>query len=189
MGFNRDELAQLFNLSDRKEKRIADSSLFETFDRILEAVIRGAIQVPPDRLMWRSPDRDRPLKVFCYHILADPSHAIDAISTQTYDGSFKLTYTEDSERFKNMKEVAQFGEETRTRLRQASQEMAPEDLARPIDGYAGQTNGHELLHQVLSHTAHHLRQLYEMLRMIGVEPIAPLKDDNFKGIPMPKELW
>lgn len=176
-------------MSDRRERRVADSSFFETLDKILEAVIRGTLQVPSDRLMWRSPDRDRPLKVFCYHTLADPNHVLDAISTQRYDGAFKLTYAEAAEQFKSMKEIAQFGEETRARLRQASRKMTPEDMDRSIDGYAGQTNGHELLHHVLSHTAHHLRQLYEMLRMIGVEPIAPLKEDHFKGIPMPKELW
>ncbi|MGH7772950.1 MAG: DinB family protein [Candidatus Binatia bacterium] len=189
LGFNREGLAELFRLSDRKEKRVANSWFFETFDKILAAVIRGARQVPPSHLMWRSPDRDRPLKVFCYHILADPKHALDAISSQKYDGSFKLTYAEDSKPFRDMEALARFGEESRARLKQAAENLTTEELDRPIDGYAGQTNGHELLHQVLSHTAHHLRQLYEMLRMIGVEPLNPLKEEDFQGVRMPKELW
>lgn len=189
IGFNRDELIRLFKLSGKKPERVADSRLFETFDKILEAVIRGALQVPPDRLLWRSPDRDRPLKVFCYHILADPDHVLDAIAAQRYDGSFKLTYGEASERFRTMEDIARFGEETRSRLKAAKKSLTAETLDRIIEGYAGQTNGHELLHQVLSHTAHHLRQLYEMLRIIGVKPESPLSDEDFKGIPMPKELW
>jgi uncharacterized damage-inducible protein DinB len=88
-----------------------------------------------------------------------------------------------------MEEVARFGEETRERVVEASKRLTAEELARPIDGYAGRTSGHELLHQVLSHTAHHLRQLYAMLRMIDVEPTAPLPVDGFRDIPMPKELW
>ncbi len=88
-----------------------------------------------------------------------------------------------------MEEVARFGDETRLRLRQASQKLTAEELNRAIDGYAGRTNGHELLHQVLSHTAHHLRQLYAMLRMIGVEPASPLKVEDFGRIRLPKELW
>lgn len=189
MGFNRDELARLFKLVGAEEKRLADAEFFATFDRILEAVIQGALQVPPDRLMWRSPDRDRPLKVFCYHILADPNHVLDAISTGEYDGSFKLTYAQAAEPFRTMEEVARFGRETRLRLSAAAKSLTASQLDRTIDGYAGKKNGHELLDQVLSHTAHHLRQLYEMLRILGVEPANPLKQEEFKGIPMPKELW
>jgi len=189
LGFNRDELARIFKLAGGEEKRLADAQFFATFDRILEAVIRGALQVPPDRFMWKSPDRDRPLKVFCYHILADPNHVLDAISTGKYDGSFKLTYAQVSERFRTMEEVARFGRETRLRLREAAQSLTASELDRPIDGYAGRTNAYELLHQVLSHTSHHLRQLYAMLQMIGIEPSAPLKEEDFEGIPMPKELW
>lgn len=189
MGFNPRELAQLFYISEKREGRFADSYFFVTFDRVLEAVIRAVRQVPHEKVGWKTPDRERTLKVFCYHILADPNHVLEAISTQKYDGSFKLTYPESAERFRTMEEVARFGEETRERVVEASKRLTAEELARPIDGYAGRTSGHELLHQVLSHTAHHLRQLYAMLRMIDVEPTAPLPVDGFRGIPMPKELW
>ncbi len=189
LGFNREELSQLFGLAQASEKPIADGWLFETFDKILESVIRAGRQVPPDRLMWHTPDRNRPFKVFCYHILADPKHVLEAISSGQYDGSFKLTYVESAERFRTMEEVARFGEETQARLKEASKSFSTKELNRPIEGYAGPTNGHELLHLVLRHTAHHLRQLYEMLRMIGVEPDKPLEEKDYSGIRMPKELW
>ena len=189
VGFNREELSRLFSLGDARERRVADARFFETFDKILEAVIRAVLQVPASHLMWRSLDRDRPLKVFCYHMLADPNHVMDAISTRKYDGGFKLTYTKEAERFRTMEELARFGEDTRARLREASRNLTGAELDCPIDSYAGQTNGHELLYQVLSHTAHHLRQLYEMLHIIGVEPTDRLMEEDFKGIPMPKELW
>lgn len=189
LGFNREELSQLFGLAQASDRPIADGWLFETFDKILESVIRAARQVPPDRLMWHTPDRDRPLKVFCYHILADPKHVLEAISSGQYDGSFKLTYLESAERFRTMEEVARFGEETRAHLKESSKSFSAKELNRPIEGYAGPTNGHELLHLVLRHTAHHLRQLYEMLRMIGVEPDNPLQEKDFSRIRMPHELW
>lgn len=188
-GFNRQELSRLLNLDRKEEKRIADAWLFQTFDMILDAAIRAARQVPPDRLMWHTPDRDRPFKVFCYHIFADPNHILDAVSSGKYDGSFKLTYAESAERFQRMEEVARFGEQTRARLKQASQSLTGELLERPVDGYAGPTDGHELLHLVLSHTTHHLRQLYEMLRMIEVTPADPLGERDFRGIRLPDALW
>lgn len=189
VGFNREELTQLFKLSARDQKKIADAAFFATLDKMLEAVIRAARQVPPAYLSWTTPDRNRPLKVFCYHILADPNHVLDAIASGKHDGSFKLAYAEAAERYGDMARVARFGEEIRERLKDFSGRITAEALGRPIDGYAGPTNGHELLHLVLSHTAHHLRQLYAILRMIGVEPVDPLQEEDFREIPMPKDLW
>lgn len=189
LGFNRQELARIFNVERTTEAKRADAWLFSTLDKILAAVIRASRQVPPERLDWHTPDRSRPFKVFCYHILADPNHILDAITTQSFDGSFKLTYDKDAERFRTMKEVARFGEETRRRLVAASKQLTEELLNRPIEGYSGPTNGNELLYHVLCHSTHHLRQLYEMLRTIGVEPLQPLGEEDFKGIRLPENLW
>jgi len=188
-GFDRQELTRLFQLSGQKEKPVAGPWLFETLDRILTAVIRATRQVPPERMLWTTPDRDRPFKVFCYHILVDPIHVLDAITSGKYDGNFKLTYAEKAEPFGSIEEVARFGEQCRARVRQASKELSRAELDRPIDGYAGMTDGHELFYLVLSHTGHHLRQLYAMLGMIGVEPVDPLKEQDFRGIKMPQDLW
>jgi uncharacterized damage-inducible protein DinB len=189
LGFNREELTRLFNLAEQKNRPAESPWLFDRFDKILDGVIRAVRQVPPERMSWTTPDRDRPLKVFCYHILADPGHVIDAIASGKYDGQFKLTYAEAAGRFGAMEEVARFGEESRARLEQASKRLSEADLARPIDGYAGKTDGRALLQQCLSHTSHHLRQLYAMLGMIGVEPEKPLTEEDFQGIQMPKTLW
>jgi hypothetical protein len=188
-GFDRLELTRLFQLSDQKEKPVAGPWLFETLDKILTAVIRATRQVPPERMLWTTPDRDRPFKVFCYHIVVDPTHVLDAIASGKYDGNFKLTYAEKAEPFGSMEELARFGEECRSRVRQAAKKLSRAELDRPIDGYAGKTDGHELFYLVLSHTGHHLRQLYAMLDMIGVEPAQPLGAKEFAGISMPKDLW
>jgi uncharacterized damage-inducible protein DinB len=189
VGFNRAALAHSLNLDNTRAQFVADDKFFETLDHLLEAVIRATRQVPTEHLMWRPSDRDRSLKLFCYHILADPANILESIRTRHYDGTFKFAYKEASESFKNMEEVARFGEESRTRVRQGAQTITGEELDRTIDGYSGQTNGHTLLHHVLGHTAHHLLQLYEFLRMIGLEPNDPLTEEDLKGIPKPKKLW
>ena len=70
-GFDRQGLTELFQLSGSKEKPVAGPWLFDTLDKILTAVIRATRQIPPGQMMWTTPDRDRPLKVFCYHINID----------------------------------------------------------------------------------------------------------------------
>ncbi|HEY1269926.1 MAG TPA: hypothetical protein VGH16_21895, partial [Candidatus Binatia bacterium] len=88
-----------------------------------------------------------------------------------------------------MEDVASFGELCRDRVRRAGIDLKRGDLDREIDGYMGKTDGHELFHLVLSHTAHHLRQLYDMLGRIGVKPADPLGIEDFRGIPMPENIW
>jgi len=188
-GFDRRELTRVFNLEQKKDKPLADTRLFERLDKIMGAVIRATRQVPPEYTNWTTPDRDRPLKVFCYHILVDPIHVLDAIAGGKYDGGFKLTYNEKAALFDTLEDVARFGEQCRDRVRRAGIDLKRADLDREIDGYAGKTDGHELFHLVLSHTAHHLRQLYDMLGRIGVKPSEPLAAEDFRGIPMPESLW
>jgi hypothetical protein len=188
-GFDRRELTRVFNLEQKKDKPLADTSLFERLDKIMGAVIRATRQVPAEYTNWTTPDRDRPLKVFSYHILVDPIHVLDAIANGKYDGGFKLTYNEKAGPFDTMQDVARFGEQCRDRVRRAGNDLKRADLDREIDGYAGKTDGHELFHLVLSHTAHHLRQLYDMLGRIGVKPVEPLRAEDFRGIPMPENLW
>jgi len=188
-GFDRRELTRVFKLEEEKEKPLADTQLFARLDKIMGAVIRATRQVPAERATWATPDRDRPFKVFCYHILVDPIHVLDAIADGKYDGGFKLTYNEKAALFDSMEEVARFGEQCRDRVRRAGNDLKRADLDKPIDGYAGETDGHELFHLVLSHSAHHLRQLYDMLGKIGVKAAEPLSAEDFRGIPMPENLW
>lgn len=188
-GFDRRELTRLFHLAEIKDQPPADAPFFERLDKVLAAVVRATRQVPAEHTMWATPDRARPFKVFCYHVLVDPIHVLDAVASGKYDGNFKLTYGEKSEPFHSMEDVARFGDECRARVRRAAKDLTGAELRRAIDGYAGKTDGHELFHLVLCHTAHHLRQLYAMLGMIGVEPAAPLKEKDFAGIKMPAALW
>ena len=188
-GFDRRELTRVFNLEQEKDKPLADTRLFERLDKIMGAVIRATRQVPAEYTNWTTPDRARPLKVFCYHILVDPIHVLDAIAGGKYDGGFKLTYNEKAALFDTLEDVARFGEQCRDRVRRAGIDLERAELDREIDGYAGKTDGHELFHLVLSHTAHHLRQLYDMLGRIGVKPSEPLAAEDFRGIPMPESLW
>jgi len=79
-GFDRRELTRVFKLEEEKQKPLADTQLFARLDTIMGGVIRATRQVPPERALWATPDRDRPFKVFCYHILVDPIHVLDAIA-------------------------------------------------------------------------------------------------------------
>ena len=47
----------------------------------------------------------------------------------------------------------------------------------------------ELLDLALGHSAHHLKQLYEYMSLIGIEPESPLGQHDFEGIAVPTELF
>ena len=47
----------------------------------------------------------------------------------------------------------------------------------------------ELLERTVWHAAQHLRQLYALLELMGLEPSNPLTEADFRGLPLPKEVW
>src|SRR5258706_10580945 len=123
-------LPRLFHLAEQRDRPVADPSFFETLDKILAAVARATRQVPADHTMWTTPDRDRPFKVFCYHILVDPLHVLDAIASGKYDGGFKLTYGEKSEPFQSRDELRRSANACGARVPQAAEDFTEARLAR-----------------------------------------------------------
>jgi hypothetical protein len=53
----------------------------------------------------------------------------------------------------------------------------------------GDKTAGEMMDLALGHSVHHLKQLYAYMGMMGVEPVAPLRAEDFAGIAVPTELF
>jgi hypothetical protein len=58
-----------------------------------------------------------------------------------------------------------------------------------VGTYYGQQTAHELLERTTWHAAQHLRQLYFFLERMGIAPENPLTEEDYKGLPIPKDIW
>ena len=67
---------------------------------------------------------------------------------------------------------------------------ASTDFKQPGQVYYGEVTLHEVLERTGWHSGQHTRQIILMLReKLGIEPDAPLTDDDFTGLPLPKNVW
>jgi len=63
------------------------------------------------------------------------------------------------------------------------------ECAGEIDSYYGKQPLHNVLERHTWHPAQHVRQLMMLLREAGIEPIDPVDDSAFTGLPIPQKVW
>lgn len=187
VGFNPQELARLLGLRPLEPAPTAGSP--ERFRRVLPAAVRAVRQLPDECLPLASPDRGRTLRELAYHIFAYLELVMEAGRTGRLDEEAILRYEEGSRPFTSSAALARYGAGVVERFLFWLEGLTPRERERPVDAYYGRVPLSQALDLALGHTAHHLRQLYELLRGMGVEPDRPLTEGDLEGIALPSQLW
>ncbi|HEX7127605.1 MAG TPA: DinB family protein [Thermodesulfobacteriota bacterium] len=164
--------------------------LLERYQRIFGAFSRAARQVPDDRLVtWKSPERDRDLRQFLFHVYDRPDLMLQGLETGVYRYEDVLKAYDRAEAYETTSALVDRGDELMAGVYAFLRTATPERLAQPIDSYQGVLAIGELLTLALGHAAHHLRQLYHYFGILGITPDRPLVDRDFEGIAMPAKLF
>lgn len=189
VGFNRAELARVLSLAPRTETTVDAGSLLARYERVFGAFLRASRQVPDARLDWRSPERDRTLRAFIYHVLDRPALVLGARKTGAYRYEDILASYEKARSRPTSAALVAYGEEVLGRIRDYLGEASEADLGLRVDSYQGALAVRDLLSLALGHTAHHLKQLYHYLGLLGLVPESPLAAEDLTGIEMPSALF
>lgn len=189
MGFNPAILSEALGLFRKEERAAADAETMAKFDNILEATARAVGQIPNDRLEFSSPDRERNMREFGFHIFDFVDQGLEGYKTQKFELERLLKHKENSLRFKSAGEIVQWGREVRAKVQKWGRALKPGDLDRPIDAYFGKSTMADLLGLMMGHSTHHTKQLYAFLKMMGIEPINPLTEKDVEGIEVPTQLF
>ena len=83
--------------------------------------------------------------------------------------------------------IAQYGQKVRERLKVYFSRPGP--CAGCVATDSGDQTEDDLLERTVWHAAHHLRQLYAFLKLMGKEPLDPMSEGAFAGLPMPEDVW
>jgi hypothetical protein len=184
-GWNPKALAELVGARHADAVRLPPDELGRRLDHVLAAARRVMQAARPEHLALAHPGRRRSFRQLGYHLfrlsLAFPDAMTERRLPETWLQEEAPPHLADGPA------LARYGEAVRARLR--------EWLARPgaVDGavetYYGPQTGHELLERTAWHAAQHLRQLYALLEGAGITPEAALGDADYRGLPLPKEIW
>lgn len=164
--------------------------LSEKYDIMLKAAVRAARQLSDAQLDDQVPWREWTLRRTVLHVLSFPelalnSHSHGSMSTEDMRASDDrlsvLTSVED---------LARYGDGVREAIVKflASGNTQAYDRVVPAH-YGGEVTVLELLNIILSHSTHHLKQLYwHMETNLGMTLVNPATEDDLEGIATPSTL-
>ena len=184
-GWNPEALAQLVGVKYEAAQRLSPEELARRLDRVLEAAQRAVRQFPAGTLETKAPDRDRTVRQLAFHVFRLSVAFPDAREQGVFPESWLLD--DPPANVRDADAIARYGDDVRARL--------AEWFARAgwcdgfVETYYGRQTSHELLERTTWHAAQHLRQLYWFLERLQVTPDAPLGAPDFKGLPLPRDVW
>ena len=185
-GWNPTRLAALLGLTGFRETASPAEEMIRSLEVVLDGALRAVRQVPDDRLMMRSPDRDRPLRHLAHHVFNVVDVAIDADILRRFDPARLMG---DVPAHTSVERIARYGEAVLARFTSWYREIDQADFDREIETPDGPRTLGLVFERTRSHSAQHLRQLYDCLRRCDIEPDRPLGPDDLRGIDLPDSVW
>ena len=95
IGFNPKELSRMFNLKSEVDSPVDLPAMMEKFETVLQGACRATRQIPEDRLDWESPERQRTIGQFTFHIFDRPERALNAYLVGEYSNEDRSRPVED----------------------------------------------------------------------------------------------
>ncbi len=183
------DVAQVAGFAYGEQKMLAPGEMMTRLDGILGAVVRYTAQIPEDRLDAMLPGRPRSYRQLAYHVMNIPDVFLDRVeydAPYTYEALLSILPDD----LVTRDDLVAYGHAVRARLWAWWEcDGKTTDFNQPGKVYYGDVTLHEVLERTCWHSGQHVRQLMLVLGFLGTEPDGPLTDDDFAGLPMPKEVW
>ena len=186
-GWNPPQLASFVGVEKPKEPGMEMAQLARLLDHLLSAAQRAILEVPPDRLDVRVPNRDRTIRDLVFHLFRLSLAYRDAFEARYFPEDW-LMETPPPEVTEAVS-LASYGESVRTRLAEWFARTSRNTNQESIDTYYGLQTPSELLERTVWHAAHHLLQVYALMEDMHVTPRNALTRADFTGLPIPANLW
>ena len=164
--------------------------LADKYDKILHATIRATMQLSPDQLKsdvaWRPETlRDTIVHIMSFPELAYLSHKTGSMTTDDMQACRQRLASVNS-----AEEIAEYAEGVIENIVEFLNSGDNESFDRVVPAhYGGEVTVVELLNIILSHSTHHLKQVYWFMETsLGVTPQDRATAEDMEGIFTPEAL-
>jgi glutaredoxin/uncharacterized damage-inducible protein DinB len=185
------ELADVSAFIGRKVdfRRLPPDALYRKWQAVLAAAQRHVMQIPPARLAERAtPGRDRSIRDLAYHVYQIPDAFLQAVQdgvedlTAVYNAAPPPSVTQ-------LKDIQDYGASVAQRLAAWWKSEGAVVEGATVKTYYGEQPLHHVMERCVWHSAQHARQIMAVLERFGIAPDAPLRQQDYAGLPMPAGLW
>ncbi len=191
IGYFPKKLIPAFKLDVKVDLSGKTEWLAEKYEKILSAACRAAAQFSQEQLDTDVPWRPWTGRKTVMHIMSFPevaylSHKVGSMSQEDMrasDERLNDIHTAD--------EMVVYGNQVRKDIIAFLHSGKTEAFDREVPAhYGGEVTVLELLNIILSHSTHHLKQVYHYMQTnLGVTPEAPASESDFEGIQTPEALF
>ena len=186
LGFRPNDLSEALRLGVAADPRDPSETL-PLIGRIIGAVHRAVGQMPDDKLDFKAPDRDRPMREFAYHIFRNIQRVMHAIDTGVFPMEDQAKQDLPGRSYESFQEIARFGDGVMEEYRAWVPNQEVDALKAPPA--PGLRSGAEQLDLIAGHSTQHLRQLYYVLQDFGITLEDQMQDSEFPSEYVLTLLW
>jgi len=183
------DVARVAGFTWQPHSMLAPGEIIARIDAILKAARRYLQQIPEDRLETMLPGRPRSYRQLAYHIFQIPEVFLERVehnAPYTYEALISQLPPDLATR----DQLSAYARSVQQRLNSWwTTQGSATDFDQPGNVYYGEVSLHEVLERTAWHSGQHTRQLMLTLKTIGISPDQPLTDSDFRGLPMPQEVW
>jgi len=191
IGYFPKKLIPAFKLDVKVDLSGKTEWLADKYQRILSAAVRAAPQFTQEQLDTDVPWRPWTVRKTVMHIMSFPevaylSHKVGSMSQEEMRAS--------DERLKDIytaAEMIDYGNKVRTDIVAFLNSGDNDAYDREVPAhYGGEVTVLELLNIILSHSTHHMKQLYHYMQTdLGITPVEPASEADFEGSQTPEALF
>lgn len=190
IGYYPRKLIEILQLTARVELSGRAEWMADKYDRILNATIRATLQLSPEQLQREVAWRPETLRDTIVHILSFPELAWLSHRTGSMTPEDMQACRERLAGVNQPAEIAAYGRGVISSITAFLNGKDDAALNRVVPAhYGGEVTVEELLNIILSHSTHHLKQVYWFMETtLGVAPANPATAADFEGIFTPEAL-
>jgi hypothetical protein len=160
--------------------------LVARYQRVLDAALRFARQIPINNLNDRLPHRDRSFLTLVNHLVQIADDYLEIAAGADFAGRLAASLPEPNLAVAALESRSL---ELRRRLAHWLDHAHEADLQRTVTTYFGDQTLHQVLERCVWHSAQHARQLMMVLEGLDIDADQPLQLADLSGLPMPKNVW
>jgi uncharacterized damage-inducible protein DinB len=190
IGYYPKKLIPALNLNVELDLSGKTSWLATKYEAILQATTRAALQLTTEQLQQTVSWRPETLRDTIMHILSFPelawrSHEHGSMSTEDMRAC-----KESLRHIVGAEAMAEYGDNVRRDITSFLNNGNNDAFDRVVPAhYGGEVTVVELLNIILSHSTHHLKQVYWFMETeLGVKPEQPASANDMEGIVTPEAL-
>ena len=190
IGYYPKKLVPALKLNVTVDLSVKTEWMSEKYDVMLRAAIRAICQLSDARLDQLVPWRAWTVRKTMLHILSFPEVALNSHSHGSMSTEDMRASDERLSVLTSVEDLAQYGDGVRENIVKflASGDTQSYDRVVPAH-YGGEVTVLELLNIILSHSTHHLKQIYwHMETNMGITLLDPATEGDLEGIATPSTL-